>query len=130
MSAKPITVWDHDAHLTLLQAIMAEAPPPVAAWDKILARVAQKGYNYTSGAVQYCPPLFRSVYLRASETVVSRLHSRSSSPPSYLWHKVSLLTTLPFLTTLTAISLLHPKHHPLLPLFTVPSSHHKSHTTE
>ncbi|KAH6621222.1 hypothetical protein B0J18DRAFT_220843 [Chaetomium sp. MPI-SDFR-AT-0129] len=113
MSAKPITVWDHDAHLTLLQAIMAEAPPPVAAWDKILARVAQKGYNYTSGAVQYCPPLSSSIYLRTSETIVSNLHSSPSFPPSYL-HQLSLLITLPPFTAPITIPLFLPQHHSLL----------------
>ncbi|GAB1313054.1 hypothetical protein MFIFM68171_03264 [Madurella fahalii] len=50
MSNKQPTVWDHDAHLALLQATMAEAPPTPAQWDKILDRVAQKGYKYTASA--------------------------------------------------------------------------------
>jgi hypothetical protein len=49
MSQKP-TNWDHDAHLALLQAVMAEAPPTAAEWDGILSRVAKKGYIYTASA--------------------------------------------------------------------------------
>ncbi len=49
MSKQP-TIWDHEAHLSLLQAIMAEAPPTPAQWDKILVKVTKKGYNYTASA--------------------------------------------------------------------------------
>ncbi len=49
MSKLP-TIWDHDAHLALLQALMAEAPPSSSQWEAVLRRVALKGYNYTSGA--------------------------------------------------------------------------------
>jgi len=49
MATKP-TVWDHDAHLALLQAVVAESPPSPAAWDKILETVAKKGYIYTASA--------------------------------------------------------------------------------
>lgn len=56
MTTKP-TVWDQDAHLALLQAVIAEAPPNAAEWDKILAAVAKKGYIYTSSAALYCSPL-------------------------------------------------------------------------
>lgn len=51
-SQKP-TTWDHDAHLTLLQAVMAEALPSKSQWDKILRRVQAKGYYYTQTAVLY-----------------------------------------------------------------------------
>lgn len=44
------TNWDHDAHLALLQAVMAKAPPSQAEWDQILEEVGRKGYVYTSGA--------------------------------------------------------------------------------
>ncbi|KAK3387014.1 hypothetical protein B0H63DRAFT_447910 [Podospora didyma] len=47
--SKP-TIWDHDAHLALLQAVIAEAPPTPGEWDKILTRVEAKGYSYTSSA--------------------------------------------------------------------------------
>ncbi|KAL2180003.1 uncharacterized protein P884DRAFT_267655 [Thermothelomyces heterothallicus CBS 202.75] len=50
MSKQQPTVWDHDAHLALLQAVMAEAPPQPAQWDAILERVAKKGYCYTASA--------------------------------------------------------------------------------
>ncbi|KAL2149488.1 hypothetical protein VTH82DRAFT_8139 [Thermothelomyces myriococcoides] len=50
MSKPQPTVWDHDAHLALLQAIMAEAPPQPSQWDAILERVAKKGYCYTASA--------------------------------------------------------------------------------
>ncbi|KAL2263270.1 hypothetical protein VTK26DRAFT_7535 [Humicola hyalothermophila] len=50
MASKQPTTWDHDAHLALLQAVMAEAPPTPAQWDGILARVAKKGYSYTASA--------------------------------------------------------------------------------
>jgi hypothetical protein len=49
MSKVP-TIWDHDAHLALLQAIMAVAPPQPGEWDGILAEVGKKGYNYTASA--------------------------------------------------------------------------------
>ncbi|KAK4115672.1 hypothetical protein N656DRAFT_775612 [Canariomyces notabilis] len=49
MSKQP-TVWDHDAHLALLQALIAEAPPTNAEWDRVVERVAQKGYHYTASA--------------------------------------------------------------------------------
>ncbi|KAL2127749.1 hypothetical protein VTI74DRAFT_10230 [Chaetomium olivicolor] len=49
MSKQP-TNWDADAHLALLQAVMVEVPLSSAQWDRILARVAQKGYNYTASA--------------------------------------------------------------------------------
>ena len=49
MSSKP-TIWDHDAHLALLQAVIAEAPPTPGEWEKILSRVEGKGYSYTSSA--------------------------------------------------------------------------------
>ncbi len=49
MSKQP-TIWDHDAHLALLQAIVAEAAPLPAQWEKILERVSKKGYNYTASA--------------------------------------------------------------------------------
>ncbi|KAJ4412480.1 hypothetical protein N0V85_003694 [Neurospora sp. IMI 360204] len=45
------TTWDHDAHLTLLQAVMIEALPSKSQWDKILKRVTRKGYFYTQTAV-------------------------------------------------------------------------------
>lgn len=45
------TTWDHDAHLTLLQAVMIEAHPTKPQWEKILKRVQSKGYNYTQAAV-------------------------------------------------------------------------------
>ncbi|KAM7209537.1 hypothetical protein V8F20_000275 [Naviculisporaceae sp. PSN 640] len=44
------TNWDHEAHLALLQAVMARAPPTQAEWDQILEDVGKKGYVYTSGA--------------------------------------------------------------------------------
>ncbi|KAM7183460.1 hypothetical protein V8F33_013570 [Rhypophila sp. PSN 637] len=44
------TNWDHDAHLALLQAVMAKAPPTQSEWDQILEEVGRKGYVYTSGA--------------------------------------------------------------------------------
>ncbi|KAK4155223.1 hypothetical protein C8A00DRAFT_13709 [Chaetomidium leptoderma] len=49
MSKQP-TSWDHEAHLALLQAVIAEAPPQPAEWDKICSRVATKGYTYTASA--------------------------------------------------------------------------------
>lgn len=49
-ASKP-TNWDHDAHLTLLQAVMIEALPSKPQWDRILQRVARKGYTYTQTAV-------------------------------------------------------------------------------
>ncbi|KAK1779421.1 hypothetical protein QBC45DRAFT_441883 [Copromyces sp. CBS 386.78] len=49
-ASKP-TTWDHEAHLTLLQAVMVEALPNKSQWDKILKRVASKGYNYSQTAV-------------------------------------------------------------------------------
>lgn len=49
-SQKP-TTWDHDAHLTLLQAVMVEALPNKTQWDRILKRVSSKGYFYTQTAV-------------------------------------------------------------------------------
>ncbi|KAK3903357.1 hypothetical protein C8A05DRAFT_14676 [Staphylotrichum tortipilum] len=49
-TSKLPTIWDHDAHLALLQAIMVEAAPSPTQWEAILRRVANKGYNYTSGA--------------------------------------------------------------------------------
>ncbi|KAK4241350.1 hypothetical protein C8A03DRAFT_30445 [Achaetomium macrosporum] len=49
MSKQP-TVWDHEAHLTLLLAFLAEAPPTTAEWERILDRVTQKGYNYSASA--------------------------------------------------------------------------------
>jgi hypothetical protein len=52
MSKQP-TNWDHEAHLVLLQAVMAEAPPSPVQWDKILDRVTQKGYRYTASAAMY-----------------------------------------------------------------------------
>jgi hypothetical protein len=51
MSKQP-TVWDHDAHLALLQAVIAEAPPSNDEWTKILDRVAAKGYSYTASAAK------------------------------------------------------------------------------
>ncbi|KAK3392626.1 hypothetical protein B0T20DRAFT_456081 [Sordaria brevicollis] len=45
------TIWDHDAHLALLQAVMIEAHPTKPQWEKILKRVHTKGYNYTQAAV-------------------------------------------------------------------------------
>ncbi|KAL2147883.1 hypothetical protein VTI28DRAFT_3361 [Corynascus sepedonium] len=60
MSKQQPTVWDHDAHLALLQAFMAEAPPQPAQWDAILERVAKKGYFYTaSAAIQHLQKLRR-----------------------------------------------------------------------
>ncbi len=49
MSKQP-TIWDHDAHLALLQAYNAEAPASPSQWEKILERVSKKGYNYTASA--------------------------------------------------------------------------------
>lgn len=49
MASKP-TVWDADAHLALLQAVIAEAPPSAPEWERILEFVAQRGYIYTSSA--------------------------------------------------------------------------------
>jgi len=49
MTKQP-TTWDHDAHLALLQAVMAEAPPSPAQWERILERVTRKGYAYTASA--------------------------------------------------------------------------------
>ena len=53
------TVWDHDAHLALLQAVMAENPPSGSQWDSILTAVAKKGYVYTASAAMYLPRLPR-----------------------------------------------------------------------
>jgi hypothetical protein len=50
MSARNPTVWDHDAHLTLLQAVMSENPPTADEWERILKRVEAKGYRYTPSA--------------------------------------------------------------------------------
>lgn len=44
------TNWDHDAHLALLQAVVAKAPPTQAQWDQILDEVGKKGYVYTASA--------------------------------------------------------------------------------
>ncbi|KAK4101004.1 hypothetical protein N658DRAFT_507321 [Parathielavia hyrcaniae] len=49
MSKQP-TIWDHDAHLSLLQAMMAVAPPQPGEWEKVLAEVRKKGYDYTASA--------------------------------------------------------------------------------
>ncbi|KAJ4307038.1 hypothetical protein N0V88_000413 [Collariella sp. IMI 366227] len=49
MSKQP-TTWDSEAHLALLQAIIMDAPPSPAQWERVLERVAQKGYNYTASA--------------------------------------------------------------------------------
>jgi hypothetical protein len=49
MSKQP-TIWDHEAHLSLLQAMMAEMPPSPAQWEGILERVTKKGYTYTASA--------------------------------------------------------------------------------
>ncbi|KAK0634763.1 hypothetical protein B0T17DRAFT_611728 [Bombardia bombarda] len=46
----PPTVWDHGAHLSLLQAIVVVAPPTSEQWDKILERVQEKGFEYTASA--------------------------------------------------------------------------------
>jgi hypothetical protein len=49
MATKP-TVWDEHAHLALLQAVVAEAPPTPAEWAEIIKAVAKKGYIYTPSA--------------------------------------------------------------------------------
>jgi hypothetical protein len=81
MSKQP-TVWGHDAHLALLQAVMAEAPPSPHQWDKILERVAKKGYNYTASAAMYFSP---NLFLLSSASVVFRVQHKirflCSSPP-------------------------------------------------
>ena len=46
------TVWNDQAHLTLLQAVMIEAPPTKPQWDRILRRVNERGYWYTQTAVR------------------------------------------------------------------------------
>ncbi|KAL1841418.1 hypothetical protein VTJ49DRAFT_7095 [Mycothermus thermophilus] len=56
-AAKNPTVWDNDAHLALLNAVMAEAPPAPHEWDRILARVAEKGYHYTASAAIASPTM-------------------------------------------------------------------------
>ncbi len=47
------TVWDHDAHLALLQAIIEHANPSAQLWEKIVDTVATKGYYYTPSAALY-----------------------------------------------------------------------------
>ncbi|KAK4190257.1 hypothetical protein QBC35DRAFT_471888 [Podospora australis] len=48
--AKTPTVWDADAHLALLMAVVEVAPPSASEWEEILKIVAQKGYVYTASA--------------------------------------------------------------------------------
>jgi len=50
------TIWDHDAHLALLQAMMQANPPTSPEWDQILALVAEKGYEYSPSAALYGLP--------------------------------------------------------------------------
>ncbi|KAK0741700.1 hypothetical protein B0T21DRAFT_432990 [Apiosordaria backusii] len=47
---KPATIWDEEAHLTLLQAIIACGIVKAADWDAIIDYVSRRGYNYTAGA--------------------------------------------------------------------------------
>ncbi|KAK4205632.1 hypothetical protein QBC40DRAFT_248801 [Triangularia verruculosa] len=49
-SGKPATIWDHEAHLTLLQAIIESGTVKVADWDAIIPLVNRRGYYYTAGA--------------------------------------------------------------------------------
>ncbi|KAK0670063.1 hypothetical protein QBC41DRAFT_222569 [Cercophora samala] len=49
-SGKPTTVWDHDAHLTLLQALVVCGEIKADRWDDIIAYVNHRGYKYTPGA--------------------------------------------------------------------------------
>ncbi|KAK4640293.1 hypothetical protein QC761_0090480 [Podospora bellae-mahoneyi] len=50
LSGKPTTVWDHDAHLTLLQAVIVRGEIKAECWDAIIAYTNLRGYNYTQGA--------------------------------------------------------------------------------
>lgn len=54
-----ITVWDHKAHLDLLQAVLAVARPDTDEWNMIIASVQQKGYRYSASAAQYVSLSFR-----------------------------------------------------------------------
>lgn len=53
LSGKPTTVWDHDAHLTLLQAVIVRGEIKAECWDAIIAYTNLRGYNYTQGAALY-----------------------------------------------------------------------------
>ncbi|KUI63193.1 hypothetical protein VP1G_11451 [Cytospora mali] len=44
------TIWDDKAHLDLLMAVLNNATLTSKEWDKILADLRVKGYNYTSSA--------------------------------------------------------------------------------
>ncbi|VBB83811.1 Putative protein of unknown function [Podospora comata] len=55
LSGKPTTVWDHDAHLTLLQAVIVRGEIKAECWDAIIAYTNLRGYNYTQGAALHSP---------------------------------------------------------------------------
>ncbi|KAL2116824.1 hypothetical protein VTJ04DRAFT_8992 [Mycothermus thermophilus] len=63
MTGKNLTTWDHQAHVTLLCAFFAENPPSHQQWQRILARVSEKGYTYTISAAMYISPTPTSVLL-------------------------------------------------------------------
>ncbi|KAK1761173.1 hypothetical protein QBC47DRAFT_356283 [Echria macrotheca] len=47
-----VTIWNHDAHVALLQAIFAKAAPTAAEWPAVQDYLNERGYDYSLSAAQ------------------------------------------------------------------------------
>ncbi|KUI74016.1 hypothetical protein VM1G_09269 [Cytospora mali] len=76
------TIWDDKAHLDLLMAVLNNATLTSKEWDKILADLRVKGYNYTSSAA--IPPLPHTIsHLPfCTSHLILQLPTETSNPPS------------------------------------------------
>jgi hypothetical protein len=95
MPPKSTTLWDHQAHLTLLMAVMKHNPPSKDEWETIITQVQESGYDYTPSAVTYACLSSQPLISTLSPSTYTLILESAETTLRRTFHLIILRTFLP-----------------------------------